>query len=123
MKNFLLSIFATQYGTILRFIVALIVGAIVALCAKIGLVLSDEQVVTLAGIVTAAVSGAIGEFVLKNQGQSIAEIQAKLKDISPAVFIDKWAGPTTIRAVNIATDAAKKAAADEFSKRTEILPR
>lgn len=113
MKNLILSIFATNYGTIVRFAVSAIVGSIVALLSKIGLEMSDEQVLTLAGITTAVVSGLIGEYVLKNQGEGIAKIQAYLRELSPAVFVDKWAGPATVRAVELASIAVKKAAEPE----------
>lgn len=108
MKNIILSIFATNYGTILRFIVALIVGALVALAAKIGFTLTDEQIVGLAGAVAAIVSGLIGEYVLKSQGKSIEQMQTSLQRVTPAVVVDKWAGPATVRAVEIASDAVKK---------------
>lgn len=107
MKNILLSIFATNYGTALRFLVALIVGALAALAAKAGFTLSDEQIVGLAGVVATIVSGLIGEYVLKSQGQSIEAMQASLQEVTPAVLVDKWAGPQTIRAVQIAADAMK----------------
>lgn len=108
MKNIILSIFATNYGTILRFIVAGIVGIIVAMLSRVGFTLSDEQLVQLAGATTVIISGLIGEYVLKSQGQSIGQMQASLQKVTPAVLVDKWAGPATVRAVEIASDAVER---------------
>lgn len=108
MKTILLRLFATNYGTILRYVVAALLGVLVALAGKLGLELSDIQLTQLAGIVTAVVASSLGEFVLSNQGQSIAELQATLKPLSPSLLIDQWAGPKTLAA---AAAAARQIAA------------
>jgi hypothetical protein len=104
MHNFLLRQFATNYGSLLRWVVAFVVGVIIGFAAHLGLELSDEQIVGITGAVAAFVSGAIGEYILRSQGKSISQIQDELQILRPEVDVDQWAGPETIL-------AAKQAAA------------
>lgn len=95
MKNYLLSLFVTNYGAIIRWLASLAVGVIVTAATRANITLTDEQATQLLAAVTAATSGIVGELLLRWQGKSIKEIQTSLQPINSRIAIDQWAGPQT----------------------------
>lgn len=112
MKKVLLDLYATHNGTLKRLLTSAIAGTITALVSKAGLQLSDETVITLTGLVVAAVQGLIGELVLKDQRAAVQQVQAILQPLAPEVVTDKHLGPVTIEAAQKVASVAAAAPAD-----------
>lgn len=111
MKKVLLDLYATHNGTIKRLLTSVIAGALTAIVSKAGMQLSDETVITLTGLVVAAVQGFIGELVLKDQRAAVQEMQAILQPLAPEVQTDKHLGPVTLAAARKVADVAAAAPA------------
>lgn len=108
MKNsFLINVFSSQYGTILRLATSAIVWVIVALTSYFGLNLSGDTVALLSSLAAAMVAGAIGEYILKDARDGTKQMQTLLQPVMPEVTTDGRAGPVTIEAVAKVVEAAK----------------
>lgn len=99
MKNFLLRLFVTNYGAIIRWLASFALGLIITTATRAHITLSDDQTTALLAGITTAISGLIGELLLRWQGKSIAEMQASLQPINSEIAVDKWAGPQTLATV------------------------
>ena len=111
MKTLLLRIFATNYGTLSRWLASTILGILLALAASAGLEITEEQTGMLAVFCTTTAAGILGELTMAWQGKSIAEIQTTIQPLNPRVEIDKWAGPQTLKTIEKAVQAIEQAEA------------
>ncbi len=105
--NALINIFAKESGWIARTIASLIVGGIVAVCAKYGFSLSDDDNLKLSGMVTTGVAWIINEYINKRQSEGIAAIQTKMQEVLPSIVVDGHAGTQTVAASSQVSNLAQ----------------